>query len=113
MLRIFTVIRMLSIALLTCAALPHTLSSSTDQQYESDLLRLGLALSSRHSKAFPQLFSGQFFKPGNKKKGKERNRTKRAFWGLDKFFTDAKKTKIILVAYLIELGMFLKKMMNR
>ena len=82
---------MLSIALLTCAALPHALSSSTDQQYESDLLRLWLALSSRHSKAFPQLFSGQFFKPGNKKKGKER--TKRAFWGLDKFFTDAQKTK--------------------
>ena len=86
---------MLSLVLLTCAALPtsYSLSSSTDQQYESDLLRQGLALSSRHSKAFPQLFRGQFFKAGNKKKGKERNRIRRAFWGLDKFFTDAQKTR--------------------
>ena len=80
-----------TLTLLACTNLAHTLATS--QQFEDELLKLGLRLSHRHAAAFDDLFRGEFFQAEDKRKGKRRNRTKRAFWGLDKFFIDAQKTK--------------------
>ena len=58
-----------------------------------------LSLSQEHSQQFINEYHGQFFKTVEKrawkKKGKSRSkgRNKRAFWGLDKFFSDAVKAK--------------------
>ena len=62
-------------------------------QFENEFLKLGLKLSGKHSRAFTELLRKEFFHSEDKKKGRERGRAKRAFWGLDKFFTDAQKTK--------------------
>ena len=75
-----------------------TFSSSVphpEDSFQSELLRQGLKLSETHNAEFGKLYRGQFFKKVEEGKGKKKgkSRSKRAFWGLDKFFTDAVKTR--------------------
>ena len=73
-----------------CNSVPHL-----EDSFESELLRNGLKLSETHNAEFVKLYRGHFFKTVEKGKGKKKgkSRSKRAFWGLDKFFSDAVKTK--------------------
>ena len=66
-----------------------------EDSFESELLTNGLKLSETHNAEFIKLYHGHFFKKVEKGKGKKKgkSRSKRAFWGLDKFFSDAVKTK--------------------
>ena len=69
---------------------------SNDSSFETELFRLGVKLSRKHSIEFVDLYRNKFFHGKSKQKGKvknHQNRQKRAFWGLDQFFTDAEKTK--------------------
>ena len=65
----------------------------TDNTFQDQFIKIGKRLSRRHAAAFTDLFRGEFFQALDKRKGKGRNRTKRAVWGLDKFFIDAQKTR--------------------
>ena len=84
---------------LFCITTVITVRADARHTFESDLLSAGLSLSQQHSEEFARLYRGQFFgregRRAGRKKGKARTkaRAKRAFWGLDKFFSDAMKAK--------------------
>ena len=79
-----------------CFVIPSTgMLERSEDSFNKALLENGLRLSKDHSKHFSTVLRRQFFNYEESRKGfvKGKRRKKRALWGLDKFFTDAKKAK--------------------